>query len=289
MKKTLWLGMMFAATLLVCSACGTKTENGLKYKILEKGKGRAAQMSDIIEGTLTLSSGDSVLFALDKSEKIFQISESIYPGDLNEGFLKLHEGDSAVFYVPVDSLVKYMGGGMPDFVTDYMVYAIKVNKLYTEEELQQEEMLAMAEARQNETPAIEKYLADHNLKAQPDENGLYFIQTKKGTGKVVEQGQEVSVNYVGKRLDGKIFDTNLEDVAMANDMFMPGRTYEPMTFRAGVGQMIPGFDMAVLKMNKGSKATVIIPFDLAYGPRPVSEDLPAFTTLVFEIELVDIR
>ncbi len=281
--------MMLAATLLVFSACGSKTENGLKYKILEKGNGRAAQMGDIIEGTLTLSSNDSVLFALDKTEKIFQISESIYPGDLNEGFLKLHEGDSAVFYVPVDSLVKYMGGGMPDFVKDYMVYTIKVQKLYTEEELQQEEMLAMAEAQEKQTPAIEKYLADNNLQAQPDENGLYFITTKKGTGKVVERGQEVSVNYVGKRLDGKIFDTNLEDVAMANDMFMPGRPYEPMTFHAGVGQMIPGFDMAVLKMNKGSKATVIIPFELAYGPRAMSEELPAFSTLVFEIELVDIR
>lgn len=281
--------MLLASTLLVFSACGSKTENGLKYKILVKGEGRAAQLGDIIEGTLTLSSNDSVLFSLDKSEKIFQISESIYPGDLNEGFLKLHEGDSAVFYVAVDSLVKYMGGPLPDFVKDYMAYSVKVNKLYTEEEVQQEEMLALAEAQEKQTPAIEKYLADNNLKAKPDENGLYFIQTKKGTGKVAQSGQEVSVNYVGKRLDGKIFDTNLEDVAIANGMFMPGRPYEPMAFRAGVGQMIPGFDMAVLKMNKGSKATVIIPFELAYGPRDVSEDLPPFTTLVFEIEMVDIQ
>lgn len=292
MKKKLLSGIMLIAALLTLNACGSKTqktENGLKYQILVKGEGRAAQMGDIIEGKLSLSSQDSVLFALEESDKILQIMESIFPGDLNEGLLQLHEGDSAVFFIPVDSMNKYMGGGMPDFVKEHLVYAIKVDKLYTQEELQQAEMAAAATAKEAETAAIAQYLKDNNLNVEPTENGIYFIETQKGKGKTVQQGQTVKVNYVGKLLNGKLFDTNLEEVAKANNVYNPQRPYEPMSFAAGVGQMIPGFDQAVLMMNKGSKATVIIPFELAYGNRAMGEDLPAYSTLVFEIEVTDIQ
>lgn len=293
MKRKFLISMaLLSAMFITLNACGSKTgktKNGLKYEILVKGEGRAAQMGDIIEGTLSLSSQDSVLFALDQPDKILQIMESIFPGDLNEGLLMLHEGDSALFYIPVDSMTKYIGGGLPDFVKEHLVYAIRVDKLYTQEELQQAEIAAAAAAQEEEAAAIARYMEENQLDIEPEESGIYFIQTKKGSGSKVQQGQTVSVNYTGKLLNGKLFDTNIEEIAKANDQYMPGRDYEPMSFPAGVGQMIPGFDQAVLMMNKGSKATVIIPFALAYGNRAIGNDIPAYSTLVFEIEVTDIQ
>ncbi|MCH5244293.1 MAG: FKBP-type peptidyl-prolyl cis-trans isomerase [Lentimicrobiaceae bacterium] len=289
MKKNICLTMALMLAMAL-SACGShkKTSNGLKYDLLVKGEGRAAQMGDIVKGMMALSSQDSIIFALDKSEFLMQIQEPIFPGDLNEGLLMLHEGDSAVFYIPADSMAKYMGG-VPDMFGKYVIYSIKVDKFYTEEELQQENLIKAAEAKEIEKEAIAKYLADNNLNIEPTESGLYFIETQKGKGKPAEEGKIVKVNYVGKRLDGKLFDTNIEQVAKDNNMYMPQRTYEPMEVPAGMGQMIPGFDEALTMMPKGSKAIVIIPFELAYGEYAVSEDIPAYTTLVFEVEMVDIQ
>lgn len=291
MEKKLIAGICFLAMIFSFQACSkqSKTPNGLKYEILKKGEGRAVQMNDIIEGTMTLSSQDSVLFALDKPEKIIQVMESIFPGDLNEGLLELHEGDSAVFYVPIDSVNKYMGGGLPDFVKEYLVYSIRVDALYTMEELQQEEAAAAEKASAEEKQNIARYLEEKGLKAEPTESGLYFIGKTSGTGKKVEQGQEVAVNYVGRLLNGKLFDTNIESIAKEEGVYIAQRTYEPMRFMAGVGQMIQGFDEAVLMMKKGGKATVIIPFALAYGSQSMGNDIPAFSTLVFDIELVDVK
>ncbi len=291
MKKNIILSIGILLSLLTLSACdGNKTENGLKYKILVKGEGRVAQMGDLIKGTLTLSSQDSIFMTSgDQPEIILQIMESIFPGDLNEGLLVLHEGDSASFFMPVDSLEKYMGAGaLPDFIKKELIYSIKVDKLYTETEYQEEENIKAAEAQEEEDLAIAQYLLENNLTVTPEESGLYFIETKKGKGNTVQQGQRVQVNYIGKRLDGKLFDTNIEAVAKENGAYIPQRTYEPMAVMAGVGQMIPGFDQALTMMKKGGKATVIIPFRLAYGGRAVSEDIPAYTTLVFDIEMVDI-
>lgn len=291
MKKNIILGIGIAFSLLTLSACGSKTENGLKYKTLVKGTGRPAQMGDLVKGTLTLSSQDSILMSSgDKPEIILQIMESIFPGDLNEGLLSMCEGDSTNFYMPLDSLEKYMGQGMlPDFVKKELVYSVKIDKLYTEEEFQAEENLKAAEAEEVENAAIADYLLEHNLNIEPTESGIYFIEVKKGIGKTAAQSQRVKVNYIGRRLDGKLFDTNIETIAKAEGTYIPQRTYEPMSVMAGVGQMIPGFDQALTMMKKGSKATIIIPFKLAYGSRAVSEDIPAYTTLVFDLEMVDIE
>ena len=291
MKKNIILGIGILLSLLTLSACGgNKTENGLKYKILVKGTGRTAQMGDLVKGILTLSAQDSILMTSgEESEIILQIMESIFPGDLNEGLLVLHEGDSASFFMPIDSIEKYMGPGMmPDFVKKELVYTIKIDKLYTQAEYQEEENIRAAEAQELEDLAIAQYLQENNITVTPEESGIYFIETKKGKGNTVQQGQSVKVNYIGKLLNGKLFDTNIESVAKENGTYIPQRTYEPMSVLAGVGQMIPGFDQALTMMKKGSKATVIIPFRLAYGNRAVSEDIPAYSTLVFEVEMVEV-
>lgn len=289
MKKAFIMGVCMAASLLTLNACGSKkqkTANGLEYEILVKGDGRQAQLDDIIKGKMIVSSNGNVLFSVDESTVFSPIDSSFYPGDLNEGLLMLREGDSASFYIPADSLNKYMGG-LPAEVKDYIVYTIKVDKLYTQEELEQEEAAKEAAALETEQAAIAQYLKDNSITVAPEESGIYFISNKKGSGKTITQGQIVKVNYVGKLLNGKLFDTNIESIAKENNVYNPQRPYEPMEVPAGKGRLIPGFDEALLMMKKGGKATVIIPFAQAYGSRDMSPVIPAYSTLVFDIEIVD--
>ena len=94
-------------------------------------------------------------------------------------------------------------------------------------------------------------------------------------GVKVSNGDTVSVNYIGRLDDGTVFDTSYEEVAKENDIYTPGRPYKPLTFEVGAGQMIKGFDDAVIGMKVNETKTVVIPPEDAYG-----EWDPAMVTVI---------
>ena len=82
----------------------------------------------------------------------------------------------------------------------------------------------------------------------------------------VKNGDKVSVDYVGTLEDGTVFDTSVK--AVAEKAGLPLRpSYEPLSFTVGAGQMIKGFDAAVVGMKAGEEKTVKIPAKEAYGER----------------------
>jgi FKBP-type peptidyl-prolyl cis-trans isomerase FkpA len=136
---------------------------------------------------------------------------------------------------------------------------------------------------------IEEYLKDNNLTAERlTSYDLYYITEDQGAGEKPENGQNISVNYVGKFLDGKVFDTSIESVAKDEDIFNESRTYEPFSFTLGRRQVILGWDVGMKLINEGGKATLLLPSYMAYGPRGTGS-IPANTVLLFEVELVSIN
>ncbi len=121
----------------------------------------------------------------------------------------------------------------------------------------------------------ESYLLENNITVEPTASGLYYIETIEGTGDYPVTNKEVRVNYEGRFLNGKIFDSSYE-------------RNQPIDFTLGVGQVIKGWDEGIGRMKKGGKATLIIPSHLGYGPNDYST-IPGYSTLVFDVELVDIQ
>ena len=107
-------------------------------------------------------------------------------------------------------------------------------------------------------------------------SGLKYIDEMIGTGSVPKTGDKVKVHYVGTLEDGTKFDSSRD-------------RKKPFEFTLGVGQVIKGWDEAILDMNVGSKRTLIIPPDLGYGARGAGHSIPPNATLIFEVELVDIK
>jgi len=108
------------------------------------------------------------------------------------------------------------------------------------------------------------------------QSGLIYVPRQAGSGPFPTVGQEVLVRYEGRFLNGDIFDrTGLQD--------------GPLKFRVGTGEVIAGWDEAFLHMRKGEKRTLVIPYWLAYGPAGRPPKIPGSATLVFEVELVEIR
>src|SRR6266850_746990 len=110
-------------------------------------------------------------------------------------------------------------------------------------------------------------------------SGLKYIDQKVGTGDVAVKGATVQVNYTGwLYVDGKRgskFDSSLD-------------RNTPFDFKLGARQVIAGWDEGVEGMKVGGKRELIIPPDLAYGPRAVGGVIPANSTLDFEVELLKV-
>nr|WP_209617541.1 peptidylprolyl isomerase [Methanolobus bombayensis] len=88
--------------------------------------------------------------------------------------------------------------------------------------------------------------------------------TESEPSQVVQTGDAVSVNYTGMLEDGTVFDTSKADVAEANEIYNSARDYGPLSFVVGSGQMIDGFDNAVVGMEVGEDKTVEIPPEEGY-------------------------
>ncbi|MBK6265879.1 FKBP-type peptidyl-prolyl cis-trans isomerase [Marivirga sp. S37H4] len=135
---------------------------------------------------------------------------------------------------------------------------------------------------------IQNYLEDNNLEAERHFSDLFYIIDHEGDGDLPNRGQELSVNYVGKYLDGRVFDTSVDSVAREAGIFSETRVYEPIKFQLGAGQVILGWEIGLALLKEGSVATFIIPSGLAYGPEGKGP-IPPNTVLLFEVELVDIK
>ncbi len=106
---------------------------------------------------------------------------------------------------------------------------------------------------------------------------LQIEEIVEGTGGAPQSGQTVVVHYTGWLTNGKKFDSSVD-------------RGQPFKFKIGVGQVIQGWDQGVLSMKVGGKRKITIPPEMAYGDRDVGNGLiPANSTLVFEVELLDLE
>lgn len=126
----------------------------------------------------------------------------------------------------------------------------------------------------NDSLTLTNYLSTKNIKAEKTVEGLFYTVHTEGLGTQPQQGDYVKIKYVGSLLSGKIFDKSPEN--------------EPYMFKIGSKEVIAGWDIAVQKLSVGSKATLYIPSDLAYGSMGIEPVIAPNTPLIFEIEVIDI-
>ncbi|MBP4137529.1 MULTISPECIES: peptidylprolyl isomerase [Flavobacterium] len=108
------------------------------------------------------------------------------------------------------------------------------------------------------------------------ESGLRYKMIQKGDGKKAEAGKTVAVHYEGSLETGKVFDSSY-----------PRK--KPIEFRLGQGQVIEGWDEGIALLQVGDKARFVIPSDLAYGAAGAGGVIPPNATLIFDVELMDVK
>tara|TARA_R110002124_G_scaffold287089_1_gene470345 strand:+ start:124502 stop:125437 length:936 start_codon:yes stop_codon:yes gene_type:complete len=108
------------------------------------------------------------------------------------------------------------------------------------------------------------------------ESGLFYKHINKGDGNKPEKGQTVAVHYKGMLPNGSEFDNSY-------------KRGNPIEFPVGMGHVIAGWDEGIMLLNKGDKARFVIPSHLGYGAAGAGGVIPPNATLVFDVELMDIK
>ncbi|MGE0475129.1 MAG: FKBP-type peptidyl-prolyl cis-trans isomerase [Nitrospirales bacterium] len=107
-------------------------------------------------------------------------------------------------------------------------------------------------------------------------SGLQYVDIKKGEGREAHAGETAFVHYTGWLTDGTKFDSSKD-------------RDEPFAFRVGAGRVIKGWDEGVEGMHIGGIRKLTIPPHLGYGERGAGNVIPPNATLIFEVELMDLR
>lgn len=270
-------------TFISCNTNGFDiSDNGIEYKFIEHNK----DSSDVKIGDIVVldfkytTETDSVLFNSREETNKFRmrINEAKYDGSIDEALLMMHVGDSAIFKVnAMDFYI--LSRGMktkPDFISpdDKLIFYVRLKSIMDIKLFNQEKKLSDLSKTEQESELLDSYLKNANITIEPTNTGLYYLEEKEGIGKTPKPGDTLVVNYIGKFINGQIFDTSL-------------KRGKPIKFKYGYGSVIKGWEEGLSYMKKSGKAQFIIPSYLAYGEKGYGP-VPPYSTLIFEIELVDI-
>ena len=118
---------------------------------------------------------------------------------------------------------------------------------------------------EKDTEKIREYLEENNLEAQKTASGLYYIIEKQGTGKRPSDTSRVTVEYIGKLLNGKVFDEGLETFPLNG--------------------LIEGWQEGLKLFKQGGRGKLFIPSTLGYGDRETGP-IPPNSVLIFEVDLI---
>ena len=129
--------------------------------------------------------------------------------------------------------------------------------------------------KQDANKEILLYIAENELNVSPNDSGLVFVQIEKGEGECPKVGDKVAFHYKGYYLNGKVFDSSYDKLY-------------PLIVKLGDDAVIKGLKEALMLMNKGAKAKVVIPFYLAYDDME-NAPVPPFSNLIFELEIIDFK
>ena len=255
------------------------TENGLII-LSVNGKGHGAKDGDILKVCFNLITLDGdTLLDFYKGEPVAVRCGDL---DLGNGFSEaMHyvpEGGEAHFVIP--SALAFDSVGLENSVLPYTSFILNVKNtaiLSWEEYQEEQKRLQEAEDAENmkrleEEPArIAKFVKEHNVNVAPSETGVYYLEIEKGTGEIVDMGDMVAIHYNMYNIEDQLIESSYDG--------------EPLVFEYGSGNMVPGIEEAIGYMRVGGKATIIVPSKMGFGDVPIDKELPANSTVIFDLEL----
>ncbi len=232
---------------------------------------------------VSLIDGKQIFSSFDRPEPLqFTYGKRFDTPGLNEAIGLMKKGTEATVVVP--SAMGFGEQGRGSFVPPYstLVYDVKITDVLSKAQYEKEqadqkkkEEQQKEQQKKNESIELQKYLKDNKITTKPTADGLYYIEKVKGTGPKAGPGKKVKVHYTGTLLNGTKFDSSRD-------------RNQPLEFTLGQGQVVKGWEEGIAMMNQGGRATLIVPSSIGYQDRSMG-NIPPYSTLVFDVELIEVK
>ncbi len=236
------------------------TESGLYYIEIEQGSGEQVNKDDFISISVV---GDVIENNLDTSYSnvTFIVGSNQMIEGLDEGVQLMKEQGKARFIIPFELAYYSPDAYSPNYNT--FLFEIKIDDII-------ENPLAW------ELERINKYIQDSSLDVVPDTSGFCFLSIEEGTGEFAEEGDYIEIIYVGALLDGTIFDQSHANEETALNINLES------------DRLIKGWIKGITMMKEGGRALFIVPSSLAYGSEYIGPHITPYSTLLFEVKLLNV-
>lgn len=276
--------------IILLSACGSKSP----YPGFSKDrKGFYYQLHSLSENPVAIGEGDyitadftymtirdSVFF---EGRRKIKLEKPAYEGAVEDCIRMLHPNESATFILAAGPFFKQtLETDLPAFLDETSDFKIRVDiiEVQSANEFEKEKLAFLNwidDFGDYEKEILRQYLMEERISVTPDSSGLICIPVIVGTGPNIERGDTITINYEGRFLNGKFFDSTV-------------RRNQPFQFVFGTEwQVIKGIEQGLSLMREGEKALFIMTSELAFGDEGSSTGIiPPFTSLVFEVEIVKV-
>ncbi|MBK8988909.1 MAG: FKBP-type peptidyl-prolyl cis-trans isomerase [Chloroflexi bacterium] len=243
----------------VTEADYTTTDSGLQFVDLGTGSGElVAETGDSVNVDFVLWVADGLRYFTGSYQQgtpfDFSIgSGQVFPG-WEEGMIGMQVGGKRLLRIPADLALGEEGYGEAIPPNSVLLMEVVLNDI--------------------RKPVVQTEVDEADFTTT--DSGLKYFDIVEGTGAAPETGQTAVVHYTGWLEDGTQFDSSVDRGT-------------PFEFVLGTGGVITGWDEGVATMRVGGKRQLIIPPDLGYGAAGSGSVIPPNATLIFEVELLDLK
>jgi FKBP-type peptidyl-prolyl cis-trans isomerase FkpA len=274
----------------------TLTEKGTRYKIVSSGTGSTMPYGGFFQFTYEMRyknvDKDTLLSSsATTANGLAQLDSTNTPPYILNIFLQSRLGDSVEMRVSVDSA--FAGSQMPPFFSSggYLVSGYRILEVYNNKQTADSvfavlqgaaaakaEVVAKQQAAKDDAVLVD-YLATNGITAVKAPKGTYIAMKVPGKGRKVTDSSTVQVNYTGKTLSGRVFDSNTDPAF---------KHVEPITIDMAQPMVIPGWVEALPYFAEGGKGTLYIPSGMGYGTQGAGADIGPNELLVFDIQVLKV-
>lgn len=280
--------LLFAVLVVSCGPKFEKLESGYEFRSVEAHGGKQAKEGEALRVHMTIELDDSLVVDTRKFNPIGRrLAVNSFRPEFKDVVAKMGNGDSVQVKMNLYAYAKLEGRqAKHDDSTKTVVMSMRILDIKDENKMLDD---MVSEQLSYEKGLIENYLVNNNLEAQQTEEGIYYIISREGEGEHVAEEDTVISNFTLRLLNGKVLTTTEAPVAREAGIFKESTKYDHYAFSLAKDRLLEGWIIGLPLLKEGGKGTFFIPSKFAFGSKSAAGVIPPNATVIYDIEVIELK